>query len=543
MITIKAMQLATPNDAELVDGTLAGNRDAFSEIVSRYQSLVCSLTYSATGNLGQSEDLAQETFITAWKHLGQLRERDKLRSWLCGIARNRINNFLRREGREPLHRAGELDEIAETRSPEPLPVDYTISNEEQAILWRSLERIPETYREPLVLFYREHQSIEAVAEQLELTEDTVHQRLSRGRKMLQEQVLAFVEGALERTTPGKAFTLEVLAALPGLAATGKAAAVGAAAAKGGLIAKVASAGMLNAIITPLLAIVGPWIQYRMSLETAQSEGERQFIKDYYRKILGSMLVFALAFLALFLFGKKFIHTHPIGVAATVTGVFAAYVLATVFMARWFNSKMRQYRAEHAGPGTGASAKSAWEYRSRLELLGLPLIHIRLNDPNGLCSPVKAWIAAGNFAIGGLFAFGSVAVAPVSIGALAIGVMPWGGLALGVFAIGGLAVGGWAFGGLAFGWQAFGGFAIALNAAQGALAIARDFALGSVARAAQANNDAAAQFMKGSLFFEDMAVLLRHIWWMNLIWLLPLIGWWQALAKRAKKNNFPNSIND
>jgi RNA polymerase sigma factor (sigma-70 family) len=528
------MPVAANNDAELVVGTLAGNRDAFSQIVSRYQSLICSLTYSATGNLGQSEDLAQETFISAWKHLGQLRERDKLRAWLCGIARNRINNFLRREGREPLHRAGELDEISETRSPEPLPVDYTISNEEQAILWRSLERIPEIYREPLVLFYREHQSIEAVAEQLDLTEDTVKQRLSRGRKMLHEQVLAFVEGALGRTTPGKAFTLDVLAALPALAVTGKAAAIGATAVKGGLIAKVASAGLLNAIITPLLAIVGPWIQYRMSLDTANSEGERQFIKDYYRKILGSMLVFALAFLALFLFGKKFIHAHPIWVAATLTSVVAAYVLTTVFIARWFNSNMKRYRAEHASPGTNASAKSAWEYCSRLELLGLPLIHIRLNDPNGLGSPVKAWIAAGNFAIGGLFAFGSVAVAPVSIGALAIGLMPWGGLALGVFAIGGLAFGGWAFGGLAFGWQAYGGFAIALNAAQGALAIARDFALGSVARAAQANTEAASQFMKGSLFFKNMEVLLQHIWWMNLIWLLPLITWWRAVAKRAKK---------
>src|ERR1017187_8984333 len=191
------MPVTANNDAELVSGTLAGNRDAFSQIVTRYQSLICSLAYSATGSFGQSEDLAQETFITAWKHLVHLRERDKLRSWLCGIARNRINDFLRREGREPLHKAGELDEISEIHSPEPLPVEYTINNEEQAILWRSLERIPEIYREPLVLFYREHQSIEAVAEKLELTEDNVKQRLSRGRKMLHEQVLEFVEGALE----------------------------------------------------------------------------------------------------------------------------------------------------------------------------------------------------------------------------------------------------------------------------------------------------------------------------------------------------------
>jgi RNA polymerase sigma factor (sigma-70 family) len=130
MMTTKLMPVAANNDAELVAGTLAGNRDAFSQIVSRYQSLVCSLTYSATGNLGQSEDLAQETFITAWKHLVHLRERDKLRAWLCGIARNRINNFLRREGREPSHRAESLEEISASHSPEPLPVEHTISNEE-----------------------------------------------------------------------------------------------------------------------------------------------------------------------------------------------------------------------------------------------------------------------------------------------------------------------------------------------------------------------------------------------------------------------------
>jgi Sigma-70 region 2 len=60
-------------DDELVAQSLDGNRDAFGRIVSRYQSLIYSLAYSATGSLGQSEDLAQETFIMAWKHLRQLR--------------------------------------------------------------------------------------------------------------------------------------------------------------------------------------------------------------------------------------------------------------------------------------------------------------------------------------------------------------------------------------------------------------------------------------------------------------------------------------
>ena len=85
-MTTKMMPVAANNDAELVSGTLAGNRDAFAQIVSRYQSLICALAYSATGSLGQSEDLAPETCITAWKHLGHLRKHNKLRAWLCGIA-------------------------------------------------------------------------------------------------------------------------------------------------------------------------------------------------------------------------------------------------------------------------------------------------------------------------------------------------------------------------------------------------------------------------------------------------------------------------
>ena len=89
-------------------------------------------------------------------------------------------------------------------------LDHTISKEEEAILWCSLEQIPEIYREPLVLFYREHQSVETVA-QLDLTEDAVKQRFLADENCFTNRSCAFVEGALTRTKPppGKAFTLGV----------------------------------------------------------------------------------------------------------------------------------------------------------------------------------------------------------------------------------------------------------------------------------------------------------------------------------------------
>src|SRR6478752_2855185 len=156
MMTHRIMTGEGYSDADLVARSLAGDRDAFSCIVSRYQTLICSLAYSRIGNLGQSEDIAQETFITAWKRLRHLREPAKLRSWLCGIVRNRVYKNLRREGLEPAHDAESLDLADDRAAGEALPSEQVVRREEETILWRSLERIPENYREPLVLFYREH---------------------------------------------------------------------------------------------------------------------------------------------------------------------------------------------------------------------------------------------------------------------------------------------------------------------------------------------------------------------------------------------------
>jgi RNA polymerase sigma factor (sigma-70 family) len=252
MMTLKTMPALEQDDAELVAESLEGSRDAFRRIVERYQTLICSLSYSATGNVSRSEDMAQETFIAAWKQLGALREPAKLRAWLCGIARHRIQKCLLRDGREPALNAAPLEDAHDSPAIEALPSEQAISREEEAILWRSLEKIPELYREPLILYYREHQSIEHVAVALDLTEDAVKQRLVRGRKLLQDEVQTFVEGALRRTAPGQAFSGAVLAMLPLAAGSAATASVGAGA-KGTAVAK---SGFLAAWLLPLAPFLG-----------------------------------------------------------------------------------------------------------------------------------------------------------------------------------------------------------------------------------------------------------------------------------------------
>lgn len=254
--------IAEPDDAHLVSECLDGHRDAFRRIVDKYKTLICSLAYSATGNMSQSEEVAQETFISAWKDLRHLREPGKLRAWLCGIVRNRIQRDVREERRDPVRNSVSLDDANESPTLDELPSAQAVSREEEAILWRSLEKIPETYREPLVLFYRQHKSVERVAAELDLSEDAVRQRLSRGRRLLQDEVQSFVENTLRRTAPGQAFSGEVIAALPSAAGSAASASFGI-----GVKGKAAAmSGLLAAWVVPLLGIAAgfaaQWVLFR-----------------------------------------------------------------------------------------------------------------------------------------------------------------------------------------------------------------------------------------------------------------------------------------
>jgi RNA polymerase sigma factor (sigma-70 family) len=150
----KSLQIDDVSDASLVSASLGGDRNAFGKIVTRYQRLLCSLAYSSVGDLNHSEDLAQEAFVEAWKRLDTIREPEKLKSWLCGILRFKVSHFRRKEARQPVKGAEELDELGGYESDQTRTEDVAMREEEQALLWQALEKVPEIYREPLILYYR-----------------------------------------------------------------------------------------------------------------------------------------------------------------------------------------------------------------------------------------------------------------------------------------------------------------------------------------------------------------------------------------------------
>ncbi len=308
------------DDTELVAQSLGGSRDAFGRIVERYQSLVCALAFSATGSVSRSEDLAQETFLTAWLQLRTLRDPAKLRAWLCGVARNIIHADRRKQGREPSYQAAHLADTDELSAPEPAPLNQAITNEELALLWREIGQLPEMYRETLVLYYREHQSVALVAEGLELSEDAVMQRLSRGRKLLHERMLALVETALDRTNPGRNFALGVQASLPLLAVGSQAAGVTSAkgiALKGG--------GGLSALALPVIGMLAALGVSWAAIRQAPNAAERRYTRNWHVALWISIGTLILALRGVAGIAEHFDWSLRI-TAATHVGIWFSYLL-------------------------------------------------------------------------------------------------------------------------------------------------------------------------------------------------------------------------
>ncbi len=291
MNTVAMQKSELLGDAELVGLCLSGDREAFGRIVERYQSLICALAYSACGDLARSEDLAQETFIAAWRQLAALREPAKLKYWLCGILRNLISNSARAQNRNPLAAAVDLDDEL-TSGPEwDAPSDEAMSKEEAAILWRVLETLPASYRDPLVLFYRSGNSTAEVADTLGLSEETVRQRLARGRAMLNQRVSRLVESGLRRSNPTKIFTVGVLAALPVVTAQAGVASGAVATAKGTGALKTASGlGPMLATLSGVLPALGGFIGLWGHIENTRTRRERRFVAWTCLGLVGWMIL-------------------------------------------------------------------------------------------------------------------------------------------------------------------------------------------------------------------------------------------------------------
>jgi RNA polymerase sigma factor (sigma-70 family) len=243
--------------------------------------MVTGLIYAGCGDLHRSEDLAQDTFISAWKSLSGLRDAAKLPAWLCQVARHRLLDDARSTQRHDARLAKAFHERADTQATDASPEEHVLSAEERELLWHTLREIQQPYRETLVLYYRQGKSAADVALATDTTEANVRQRLARGREMLREQVAAMLERNLVRSAPTATFAAAVIAALPALIPqTASAAAVGVVAAKG-TAAAAKGTGLLALAamwIGPVMGILGGALGTWSSIRSTEHPRERTFMK-------------------------------------------------------------------------------------------------------------------------------------------------------------------------------------------------------------------------------------------------------------------------
>ena len=184
------LDLETVTEARLIAQALAGSQPAYEQIVRRYQrpviNLIARLVARPGGDPALAEDLAQETFVKAFRSLSTFDASRRFSSWLFRIAHNTALDMLRRPRVETVSfdppAPGEERRSREPSvPPEPDPV-------EREALGRALEaalnRLRPEYRSAVVLRYQEGLSFDEIGHVLGIPEATARTHVHRARKEL-----------------------------------------------------------------------------------------------------------------------------------------------------------------------------------------------------------------------------------------------------------------------------------------------------------------------------------------------------------------------
>lgn len=189
-------------DNDLVQQCLAGDRQAFSDLIERYQKQIYSLAYRLTNNVEDANDLAQEVFIKLYQVLHKYDGNRPFFPWMYRVASNVCYTQLRRKPAQEVS----LDKIIEfgplvPESPDQPEAQYE-QKEIQRLVQQALAELPENYRVPMVLRYLEEFSYQQIADAMDLPLTTIETRLYRGRALLQKRLVLILERGVTNEMSG-----------------------------------------------------------------------------------------------------------------------------------------------------------------------------------------------------------------------------------------------------------------------------------------------------------------------------------------------------
>jgi RNA polymerase sigma-70 factor, ECF subfamily len=174
------IDLETVGEARLVVQALAGSQSAFEQIVARYQRPVISLIARMTGDRAQAEDLAQETFVKAFRSLAAFDTTRRLSSWLFRIAHNTAIDAMRRSHPQP----ASIDAAGPDEPATPVGPDPVERQELGRALKAALAELRPDQRAAIVLRYENGLSFDEIGTVLGIPEVTARSHVHRARKEL-----------------------------------------------------------------------------------------------------------------------------------------------------------------------------------------------------------------------------------------------------------------------------------------------------------------------------------------------------------------------
>ncbi len=186
-----------PPDEELIAGFKSGDREAFAQIVRRYQTVLINFFYHLCYDASTAEDLAQEVFIRLLKHLDHYEPKAKFTSFLFRVAKNLWIDRVRRThsgGKKevsleaPIGGAADGDSTLSSRVESGLdsPAEYMLRDEMRETLRKALERLPEEHRMVVILSEIHAMKYEEIGEVLQIPVGTVKSRMHHAIERLKE---------------------------------------------------------------------------------------------------------------------------------------------------------------------------------------------------------------------------------------------------------------------------------------------------------------------------------------------------------------------
>jgi len=179
-----------------------GDRSAFDWLIQRHLKGIYNLILRMlSGDREAAEDLAQDTFLSAFRSLPSFRRECRVSTWLHRIAVNKVLNHRSRRRLQTVEPSRNPDPPAlDLPDPQPGPAERLQQSEMQGQLQQAVSQLPESLRLVFVMRELQHKGYDEIAEVLDTTPEAVRVRLHRAKKELLKRLRPYLDGSLKEGT-------------------------------------------------------------------------------------------------------------------------------------------------------------------------------------------------------------------------------------------------------------------------------------------------------------------------------------------------------